>query len=160
MPAKKADRPRVFSVGYSALAPADLKALVTGLRVVLIDVRSRPSARVKRGFARADLEELLGRRYEHRPGLGGFGPGPSVEELKELAADPRRMLLMCSEQAPFECHRHHAIAMPLAVAGVTVHHVFLDEVVTAVELQRAVDEEDEYAFRDLGDVLAEARRGR
>lgn len=154
----KRDRPRVFSVGYEALRPGELLALVNALAVVLVDVRSRPSGRVKRGFSRADLEQHLGTRYEwHGKGLGGFGTGPTVDGLARLAADPRRMLLMCSEEAPGDCHRH-GIALDLARRGVTVWHVYFDEVVTAIELQRAIDAGDDYAFRELGDVLAEAGR--
>jgi hypothetical protein len=44
----------------------------------------------------------------------------------------------------------------LAVRGVTVHHIFRQEVVTAAELQRAIDCGDEYAFRDLAEVIAKA----
>ncbi|HEY1187915.1 MAG TPA: DUF488 family protein [Gemmata sp.] len=150
-------KPRLFSVGYQHLQPAELVALVIALDAILIDCRSAPSGRVKRGFARADLEKALEGRYEWRKELGGRDNAPTVEGLKKLAADERRLVLMCMEHSPAECHRHHKIAMPLAVAGVDVWHVYEDEVVLATDLQRAIDNDDEYEYRSLEEVLSEAK---
>lgn len=151
-------KPRVFSIGYAKLSPDDLLKLVTDLDVTLIDVRSRPSGRVKRGFSRADLTTLLGTRYEyHGKELGGLGAGVTRAGLDALAADPRRLLLMCQEHSPSDCHRHHMIGVPLAPMGVDVYHVFEGEVLTAADLKRAVDEDTDYECVDLADVIASAK---
>ena len=57
------------------------------------------------------------------------------------------------EHAPGDCHRHMTIALPLAEMGVTVRHVFDDEVVEAAELQRSIDAGDdgEYECTSLED---------
>lgn len=146
----KTSKPRVFSVGYQRMTPDEVKALVLRLDAVLLDVRSRPAGRVKRGFARADLETLLGDRYEwHGRDLGGRGAGPTVEALLRLSRDPHRIVLMCQEHAPGDCHRHHRIAVPLAAAGVDVFHVYEGQLVRAGELQRAIDEDTEYRTEPL-----------
>src|SRR4051794_993403 len=114
--------PRVFTVGYEKLSPLELAKLVKDLDVVLLDVRSRPSGRVKRGFSRSDLEKLLPGRYEWAGAdLGGKGAGVTPAGLERLAADGRRLMLLCKEHAPADCHRH-GIAMDLARRGVPVLH--------------------------------------
>lgn len=143
--------PTIYSIGYAALTSAELAAPVRRLNAVLIDVRSRPSGRVKRGFSRADLAALLGERYEHRPEPGGRGDGPTAEGIDRLADETRRVVLVCREEAPGVRHRHSGIALPLLARGIEVLHVYQDQVVTATELQRAIDEDDEYAFTDLAD---------
>jgi hypothetical protein len=151
-------RSRVFSVGYQELEPAGLKQFVEQLDVTLIDVRSRPSGRVKKEFSRADLEKLLGDRYEWRGDcLGGLKKKPTPEGLRELATDPRRLMLMCQEHSPGDCHRFSDIAVPLLVAGVEVWHVFEDEVIST-ELNRAIDDDTEYEFMALSEVLAEVAK--
>lgn len=148
-------RYRVFTVGYAKLTPTQLRKLVRDLKVTLIDCRTYPSGRVKRGFSRADLEKLLGARYEWAgQDLGGKGGGPTTAGLKWLAKDRRRLLLLCQEHAPGECHRHQ-IALDLAKRGVKVCHIYEEEAIDAVELQRAIDEDDGYEYENLAEVLAE-----
>lgn len=140
------DKPRVFSVGYERLKPPDLLRLVTALDVVLWDVRSRPSGRVKKGFGKADLITLLGARYEwHGDRLGGFAPGITTKGIDHLVSDPRRIMCMCMEAAPGDCHRHQ-IGLRVALAGVVMHHVYLPprakltaaELITAADLEAAI----------------------
>lgn len=151
--------PTIYSVGYQKLTPAGLAELVRGLGAVLIDVRSHPAGRVRRGFGKSDLQALLGPLYEwHGKALGGKGKGVTAAGLDMLAADPRRLLLMCMEHAPGECHRHHTIAVPLLARGVVVRHVYEDQVVAADELQRAIDRDDDYEFTSLADLLEQEGR--
>lgn len=150
--------PRVFSVGCAEMTPAELTTLVEQLKVVVIDVRSRPSGRAKRGFSRTNLAALLGGKYEYRGlELGEAGAGPTIEGLKALVKDRRRLLLLGHSTSPGECDRHSGIAVPLAVAGVTVWHIYESQVVEAAELQRAIDEETEYEHTELADVIANAK---
>jgi hypothetical protein len=150
-------RPRLFSIGYAEHQPADLRRLALGLNVTVLDVRSRPSGRVKRGFSRRDLEALLGERYEWWGDvLGGKGAGVTTAGLDRLAADRRRLLLLCLEACPGDCHRHR-IALDLARRGIPVFHVFENELIEATELQRAIDADDEYEYEELADVIAAVR---
>lgn len=102
-----------------------------------------------------ELRELLGERYEHRPELGGrkaIAPDALARLVRE-AKEGRRVVLMCQEHAPGECHRHHAIGAPLAAAAVTVWHLFDGEVISAADLQAAFDADDDgydcYQFADV-----------
>ena len=89
--------------------------------------------------------------------LGGYDKEPTRAGLDRLKADDRRLLLMCKEHFPSECHRHLTIAVPLANEGVVVRHIFHNEVIDAADLQKAIEADQEYEYRDLDDVLAEAR---
>lgn len=155
----------IYTIGYEHLAPADLAAIATKLNARVIDVRSRPSGRVKRGFSRLDLQRFLeaqGGSYDWRGfELGGRGLGVLASGLDYLAARAddsgmleRNLLLLCQESAPGDCHRHHRIALPLAARGVPVVHLYnvLDrdesEAFTATALQRALDDADPDAAYD------------
>jgi superfamily II DNA or RNA helicase len=74
--------------------------------------------------------------------LGGRDGGPKPEGLSwikaELAAG-RNLIAMCMEYAPGDCHRHCWIGLPLAKQGFTVRHIFEDELIEPVELQRSMD---------------------
>lgn len=148
----------IFSIGYQGdMSPSRLAGILEQLEADLVDVRSRPSGRVKRGFARRDLEALLGGRYTWRGDtLGGMGAGVRPEGLDWLversaaaALAGRAVAIMCAEEAPGECHRHHQIALPLLERGVVVRHVYRGEVIDADELQRAIDEGDDYVCEEL-----------
>ena len=144
----------IYTIGYEYLSPADLAAIAAKLDAVVIDVRSRPSGRVKRGFSRADLTALLTTRYawwgDDLGGQGVTAKGLDALELAESrhASTGVNLLLLCQESAPGDCHRHHAIAMPLAARGVTVVHIYEDEAFTATALQRAIDDADPDAAYD------------
>lgn len=130
----------IYTIGYQKLQPADLVRICDSLRIdVVYDVRSVPSSR-KKGWSRRALETLLGTRYQWRGyDLGGRGDGPSHDEVVALHDDERNVLLMCMEDAPGECHRHHAISMTLLnECDVDCLHICGDEVVPASELDRAL----------------------
>ena len=150
-------RVRIHTVGYEKLQQADLQRLAVGLDCIVLDVCSRPSGRVKRGFSRADLTALLGARYEWAGhDLGGKSTGVTPAGLVRLAQDRRRLMLMCKEHSPSDCHRH-AIALDLARRGVPVLHIFETEVILATDLEAAIDADDAYEFEDLADVLARTK---
>jgi len=124
----------------------------------LIDVRSVPQSR-KRGFSRKALTARFGRHYEWRGDqLGGRGDGPTKSGLAALAKETRTVLLLCLEHLPGDCHRHHAIAVPLQARGVECRHVVDAEVVPTAEVTRALDSaacgECRYSAFSLPDVIA------
>lgn len=132
----------LYTVGYQRLAIRELEEILAALRIdLLIDVRSRPFAR-RPEYRRSALERLLGDRYcWHGDSLGGRGAGPTTEgraRLKSLAKE-KRILIMCMEEAPGECHRHQ---LALSIPG--AQHIFREELVDAQELQRAIDDDDDY----------------
>ena len=135
----------IYTVGYQRLSQRSLVELCDVLAIqCVIDVRSTPASR-RSGFSRGALAASLGSRYEWKGDyLGGRGKGPSPAGLDALAREPRRVLLLCLEESPGDCHRHRAIAVTLEARGVPVWHVYRDELIRASELQRSIDDGDDY----------------
>jgi uncharacterized protein (DUF488 family) len=128
----------IYTIGYQRITQGQLLHAAQTFGATVVDVRSVPSSR-KPGFSRRALEAALGPRYEwHGDKLGGR-PGPTADGLAWLARQTRSVLLLCLEEAPGDCHRHHAIGAPLAQRGVEVRHICKDQVFTAAELALALD---------------------
>ena len=136
----------ILTIGYAALHPGDLMALATRLNARIVDVRSMPSSR-RPGFGGRQLAALLGDRYEWAGRtLGGrcpITPG-AIEALAARHRAGERLILLCLEESPAECHRHAAIAWPLEVLGVPVYHLYRGEVLRAHELERAARDGTDY----------------
>ena len=125
--------PRIWTIGYGRLLPAELVAELQAAGVErLIDVRYRPQSR-RPGMSKTRLGELLGDQgiaYEHRKPLGTppdirwfYKHNRTAEgapkfrehiettaahELDDLAAELARgprTALMCLEADPATCHR-------------------------------------------------------
>ncbi len=60
-----------------------------------------------------------------------------IERLIEMAGE-HRVAVMCSEEDPYRCHRHHLIAKSLLQRGISVAHIR-----KTGELQSAVMKEDD-----------------
>lgn len=146
----------IASIGYELLSQPEFVRAVSGADCV-IDVRSRPSGRVKRGFSKPDLSALCGERYLWAGDrLGGFGriADDAIRWLLDFQR-ARRVVLVCKEFAPGDCHRHQAIANRLAARGELVRHVCEDEMVLSNELQRSIDDDGDYDFYPSSDVWDE-----
>jgi len=117
----------IYTIGYQFLSPERLQEIASSLNAVVIDVRSSPSGRVKRGFSRSDLQSLLGSKYEW---LGNLLGGRSMIAKAGLAYLDRfdnvsaNCILMCQEHDPSECHRHWDIC---SVHFRKAVHIFEDE---------------------------------
>ncbi len=125
--------PRLWTIGYERLLPAELVAELSAAGVTrVLDVRFRPQSR-RPGMSKTRLGELLGDHgitYEHRKALGTppdirwfFKHGRSAEgaeqfrtHLEASAADELDALakdldhapptaLLCLEADPSVCHR-------------------------------------------------------
>lgn len=125
-----------------------LQAVLVDLDAVLIDCRFKPTTR-KKGFGGRQLEALLGQdKYRARgSSLGGFGhvTRAGLDELEEFTEElGPHAVLMCMEEAPGECHRHHDIGVPLFTYGIDVMHLFRDEAILAADLMTALVEDGEY----------------
>jgi len=148
--------PTLWSIGYADLTPGALDTIARALGALIVDCRSVPWSR-QPGFRRAALAQRFGDRYCWRGlDLGGRPPGPKpagLHWLLEKAEAGRRLVLLCLEAAPGDCHRHRAIALRLLPA-VDVAHIFGDEVILASELERAILAHDDYRFTPLDDAIA------
>jgi len=148
--------PLIWSIGYADSSPGALALIVHALGALLVDCRSVPWSR-NPAFRQADLARRFGERYDWRGlDLGGRSPGPTpagLAWLQDKAEVGRRVLLLCLEAAPGDCHRHRAIALRLLPA-IDVAHIYGDEVIFASELERAILADDAYRFTPLSDALA------
>ncbi len=145
----------IYTIGYDHLKAGHLQRVIRRLGVgKLVDCRSVPTSRIP-GFGRRQLESALGDKYEWRPELGGRGAGPTKKALRELvnhenSTPATPLLLMCKEEAPGDCHRHHTIAVPLLTEyGVDCVHVFQEQLIRASELQASIDQNRDYQFSRL-----------
>jgi len=152
---------RLFTIGYDPR----LGELAERLQAQVIDVRARPSGRVKAGWKAADLARTFGDRYEwHGRTLGGraFMAGSDewiaapLEVLKPLAqrAKKENLILLCACPQPWECHRHNELAAPLlASSSIDALHVFGAQLIPASALQRSLTDNQPYDYHDLSDWM-------
>jgi uncharacterized protein (DUF488 family) len=144
----------LYTIGYQRLTPQRLAQFVDALQALLVDCRHKPSSRIA-GFGRYQLEQRFGMRYAWRGSILG-GSGNTTSEgfryLREVSRGDGNLLLMCMEEAPGDCHRHHDICarhFPDAI------HIFQDELFTARALQAAIDQGGDYEISgDVADIIS------
>lgn len=147
----------IYSIGYQGLPVDELERIVTGLRATIVDVRGTPRSR-NPTYSGNRLAARFGERYEWRGDeLGNHGKHRVTDAgLERLAEETkrRRLILMCMEKPPGDCHRHHQIAVPLFERFLLdVWHIYEDEVVSAAELARSITEDRDYRSCSLESVL-------
>lgn len=153
----------IYTIGYAKLTPRRLREVMDLLHVgELMDCRSSPRTRVA-GFGNRQLAAFFG---EHRYSWKGETLGGRMtiasQTLTNIAAlgKVERIMLMCMEEAPGECHRHYDLGMPLEAMGARVFHVFRDQVVPPLSLQKAIDTQRSMARAeyDCEDLFEHAAR--
>jgi hypothetical protein len=140
----------IYTIGYQRLTPKRLGEFVDALDAVLIDCRTNPISRIP-GFGHNQLEWQFGMRYAYRGRmLGGRGntTPEGIDYLREMATHGNALLL-CLEEAPGDCHRHHNICGPHFPDAV---HIFRDELFTAGALQAALDAGPDADYEICGKV--------
>lgn len=152
----------ILSVGYQRHSQDSLVQLLDELAIVrVVDVRARPISRHK-GMGRRQLATRLGARYEwHGDTLGGRyrgSGGPTRAGLDwlagEVASELEHTCLLCLEECPGDCHRHHLIAVPLLARDVDVLHVYRDQLVGTLDLQQSIERSSDYEYVRLRDFHA------
>lgn len=139
----------VFTIGHSNHPFEHFLGLLRLHAITAVaDVRSRPYTKYAKHFCREPLERLL--RAQSIPYvflgdlIGGKPDDPSLlgpdgrPDYSLIAATPAFALgierlitgasthviaLMCGEEDPSACHRHHLIAPALTARGLTVRHI-------------------------------------
>jgi uncharacterized protein (DUF488 family) len=143
---------RLFSIGHSNLEfPRFVKLLQQSGVSAIVDVRSQPSSKWVPWFNRPNLEqqlgdyeihyhfmgELLGGRprqadvydadgrvnYERVKATPGFQRG--LDRLSEPLED-FRLVMLCSEEDPIDCHRGLLIAPAMKERGIATTHIRSD----------------------------------
>ncbi|HXJ05257.1 MAG TPA: DUF488 domain-containing protein [Candidatus Acidoferrum sp.] len=176
--------PYLFTIGHSSLELLEFVKLLTTHKVQLVgDVRSRPGSFRFPQFNREPLEACLasaGMRYEFfGEALGGrpsdprayHGDGLVNYELRRKAEDFRvgldralelarasKIVLMCAEEDPLQCHRFLMICPALLERGVTPSHIRRGG---ELESQRAAEDRllklHDLAAFDSGSLFASER---
>lgn len=144
------DATSIYTIGYGA---RDIDEFIAALRsydiAYVIDVRSKPYSRYKPDFSQSQLEghlQAAGIRYVFMGDvLGGRPDDPDcytadgkvdydklsatdrykegIERLKKACSQGLRVILMCSEGRPEQCHRSHLIGVTLEDEAIPVIHV-------------------------------------
>ena len=176
----------IFTVGHSAHLREHFKALLVRFSInVVLDVRSSPYSRRYPQYNRNALKGWLldiGIQYTFAgSALGGRPTSPSLyvngkadylqmaestlfrEGLRRVATAARsyRVVLMCAEADPLECHRFLLIGRALHEGGLDVQHILPSggverHAVTEDRLLRATGVLQRGFFDDGSDALARA----
>ncbi len=144
--------PLVFTIGHSNHRIEHFLDLLALHSIdTVADVRSQPYSRHNPQFCRDALRDALGERNirysflgkelggkTNDPALTGPDGNPSWPRMAE-AEDFRqgldklyeliqlsRVAILCAEEDPSRCHRHHLIAPALHVDGIQVLHIRRD----------------------------------
>jgi uncharacterized protein (DUF488 family) len=139
----------LFTIGHSNHPAEHFLDLLRRHGITAVaDVRSKPYTRYAKHFCREPLCRYLegnGVRYVFLGDLVGgmpddpelLGPGGKPDYARIAAspafaagierlvngADKHLIALMCGEEDPGKCHRHHLIAQALRARGIAVRHI-------------------------------------
>lgn len=139
----------IYTIGYGQREIAELLAVLQANQIqYLLDVRSSPYSSYKPEFSKNALQNFLeanGMRYLFMgDALGGlpddetcytdgkvdyeklgersyFNAG--IERLHKASQQDQRVVLMCSEGKPENCHRSKLIGQTLTAEGIEVLHI-------------------------------------
>lgn len=141
--------PVIYTVGHSNVTMEDFLSLLDSHSIqVVVDVRSSPYSRYATHFSQAPLKKAL---REHGlyylfmgDAIGGVPRAPQFYDTEghvlysKIAATETfqqaigrlldgvkryRVTLMCGEEPPEGCHRHHLISKVLRELGIRVMHI-------------------------------------
>jgi uncharacterized protein (DUF488 family) len=149
--ANLAAMPAVLTIGHSNHSLEHFLELLQGAGVEMVaDVRSTPASRRQPQFNKAPLAQALhaaglsylwlGRELGGRPadpalftdGIADFERMAETKSFREGIArvlgeaDWLRLVLMCAEKAPLDCHRCLLVGRVLSAQGADVHHIMAD----------------------------------
>jgi len=151
MLSKKLNQATIYTVGHSNIEFETFLGLLNGIEI-LVDVRSVPFSKYAPQFNIKNIKRQLetkGIDYvfmedEHVGNV--LGGRPNDDECYENGkivyekimkkewykkgisaviklANNKRTVIMCSEEDPYKCHRHHLITQSLLKEGITVVHI-------------------------------------
>lgn len=154
---------RIHTIGHSNHSMEDfIKILRENYIDTLVDVRSSPYSKHVPHFNKKILQEAvenaslqyiyLGSKIGGKPRSQEFYQDGQVnyqlvaqtskfkEGLREiiLRSADQEMVLMCSEENPFQCHRHHLIGHNLQKRGFQVIHLRKNGVQEKIDFQQTL----------------------
>jgi hypothetical protein len=107
--------PKVYLAGYAGRTPNNLEALLLALDAEIGDIRQSPRSKSPE-WSGASLRARFGSRYHHLPGFGNINyqggdeivlanPEQAFQQLQEVLAQGRSVILLCVCWNPARCHR-------------------------------------------------------
>jgi uncharacterized protein (DUF488 family) len=147
-------KPVIFTIGHSTHSLEVFLDLLQAHDIThLIDVRSLPASAYNPQFNKAPLSGFLknhGIQYLHfGKEFGARHTEPEVldaegrvdfelirqtpafrsgmDQMQQLLEKPSRVVLMCSESDPMECHRFSMISFAIEQASIEVQHILKDK---------------------------------
>ena len=134
----------IYAIGYQKLTLQELLAVMEKKAIeLLVDIRSVPLSRNPQ-FNRRSLERALQNRYLWKGDVLGGKWGPASEAgLLFLIKEDRtaRLLIMCMEFCPCDCHRLYDVSRRLLAKGVDVKHLYMGAELTTKEMEAKCDEQ-------------------
>ena len=149
---EKINRKICFTIGHSNHSIDNFLKILRKWKIeYLIDIRSRPYSKYVKHFNKEELKEhLLRNRFQYRYLGNKVGGGnirfhdsyQTVPKLKEyrnseefkdgirildtFILKKKKIVLMCSEKDPFNCHRFFLVSYCLEKKNVKVNHILYD----------------------------------
>ncbi len=184
MPDNPPDPVPIYTIGYGSRSIDEFIALLQqyGVRF-LIDVRTAPYSRYKPEFSKEDLDDKLRAadiRYIYMgDSLGGRPDDPDcydeegrvdyekvkskafyqagIERIVAAYEQQQRVVLMCSEGKPENCHRSKLIGESLDARSVVVAHIDENGEIKSQETVMALVNPQPSLFKDF-DVFTSRKR--
>ncbi len=124
-----------FTIGHSNRSQAEFLTILEEHEISeVVDIRSYPESRFEQ-FNRQNLEQALRARkigYTHSPELGELqqlrgeafkkGFAGLIKKIRLTEKSGERIVIMCAEKDPRECHRWQ-LSLMLEQTGVDVQHI-------------------------------------
>jgi len=132
----------LYTIGYGGMSNAgQLKEIMEENGIdLLVDVRTSTRA-WSNEFNGTHLAKFFGTQYVWMgERLGGLKPVDPValNDLYQIQ-DGRKVLIMCSEKDPAQCHRHYWIAAAMMKRGIVATHLIYKGQPTTADLVPIVE---------------------
>lgn len=140
---------KIYTIGHSTQKTEKfIKILKENKIELLIDVRSSPYSKYTSNFNKKELQEIItennilykylgqkiggkpsNKEYYYKNGEINYIKLSKTSKFKEgiesiiKLSKKYNIVLMCSEENPYLCHRHHLISQKLQEKGFTIIHI-------------------------------------
>ena len=138
----------IYTIGHSNITQESFIEILKEFKIqIVIDVRSSPYSKFVPHFNRENIKKTLKENNIRYIFLGDYIGGKpkykkfyengkvnydliaktkhfkeGIDKIMELS-DDNNIVLMCSEEDPYNCHRHHLITQTLLKYGLEVIHI-------------------------------------
>ena len=138
----------IYTIGHSNMTPESLFLILKSFKIdIIVDVRSSPYSKFVPHFNRENIRKKLienGMRYIFLGDYIGGKPrdkkyyengkinymqvaqsdrySEGINKILDLNKE-NDLVLMCSEEDPYDCHRHNLITQTLVKKGLEVIHI-------------------------------------